>query len=85
MPHENLLPATERRLGLPADMDLPQELIDKIIDAVWDADDSTLDPTRRPKRPHSSQGRGSTEVSITYSTAFNSPLSATSSDVGVTS
>ena len=37
---------------------------------------TTLHLTRRPRRPHSSQGHGSTEVNATYSMTFDSPLLA---------
>ena len=36
-----------RGLGLHVDMDIPQELIDKIIDRVWDADDSPSQTTTK--------------------------------------
>ena len=38
--HENDLPVFEHRLDLPTDMNIPQEIVDEIIDEVWNADDS---------------------------------------------
>ena len=43
----DVLPVFECGLGLPADMNIPQELIDKIIDRIWDIDASPSHTTAK--------------------------------------